>query len=778
MIYRFEDFELDPRRFTLMRAGRRVDLEPRVLEMLLYLAERPHQLVTRDELVANVWKVRFVGKSLVSQYAYALRRALDDDPAHPRLLETVRGRGFRFLPEVTRVELDLELAASLPAEVGLRRWRTRNRWRLLLGGAVAVAAAVGAAVGLRASAERRGEAVALLPLVNATGEAELDWVELGLADLVTRTLQRERGVDVVPLAAVAALVKGVDGREGEEAVGTNRLGGLGARWVVRGAVSREGELFWVRGSLDGLATETVFPLVAMGASPLAAADGFARAIGERLGPATGSPRVPAGIPLDDEPTGRAWAQGMDAQLSGNAKEASRWFEVVLARRPELGWARYELAVAKRKLGERGEARRLSEEALAAAEAVGDAELAGAARSHLGVLAWAEGELDGATRWLEQALATHHHLKLRRAEASNLVNLGIIANRQGRFDAAGVMYRRALPLFEQLGDERGQAAVYNSLGVLAWNRGEVVTSASMHRRALELRRFAGDRAGEGASLNNLGTVALANGELAEAEALLSQAVELRRALTDREGLASSQANLANVLIERGRLREGEELLAQVRTQAAGIPSPEKVSAALAGLGTAAALRSDWRAATALARERVELERARGGPIGEAEARAALVVAEAKGGDANAARRALAQLSDLVGERDEPSLVMARKLARAAVASAAGSPPVAEQELRGALVVAREAGHGRWQVGLVVELGELLLAQGRAAEVEALIASLPPAWRLAPRLGPLSYRLLHAKGDGRSAAAVEARGRESAPELWAQVLPPPHRSGTSR
>ena len=776
MIYRFEDFELDGRRFTLLRTGRQVELEPRALEMLLYLVERPHQLVTRDELVANVWKVKFVGKGLVSQYAYALRRALEDDPGNPRLLETVRGRGFRFLPNVVRLDGEVAGSAPAPGRTEFQRLRHRGRARLVVAAVAVVVAVAGATVVLRAGAGNRIGVVALLPLVNVTGEAELDWVELGLADMVTRTLQRGRGMDVVPLAQVAAAVKRAGG--GGEAARRTRMRGLGARWVVSGSVSREGELFWVRGSLHGVDSETAFPLMATGGSPLAAADGFARAIAERLGRGAGVTRMPAGIPADDDETRRAWAQGMHAQLSGNAREASRWLEVVLARRPELDWARYELALAKRKLGERDEARRLSEEVLHAAEAAGDAELAGAARSHLGILAWAAGELDTAARYLEEALGTHRQFKLRRAEASNLVNLGIIATRQGRLDAAAALFMQASSLFEELRDERGQAVVCNSLGVLAWNRGDLETSAAMHRRALELRRSFGDGAGESASLNNLGTVALARGELSEAEALLSQAVELRRALADREGIASSLANLANVAIERGRLRAAEESLTQVRAMAAAIPSPEKVSAALAALGTVAALRSDWRAAASLARERLTLERAKGGRIGQAEALAALVVAEARGGYLSAAREALADLNGLAGESEEPSLVMARRTARGAVAAAAGNVAVAEHELARALAVAREAANGRWQVNIVVQLGELLLAQGRASEVESLIASLPPAWRTAPRLGPLSYRLLRARGDARGAEAASARGRDAAPELWAGALSLAPGPGSSR
>lgn len=231
MIYRFESFELDSRRFTLVRSGRPVALEPRALEMLLYLVERPHSLVTRDELVANVWQVRFVGKGLVSQYAYALRRALDDDPANPRLLETVRGRGFRFLASVVRLDGEDAVSTSLQAGAERRSPGRRDRVRIAIAATAVVAALAGAVSMLRAGARNGGEALALLPLVNATGDQELDWVELGLADMVARTMQRGQGLDVVPLAHVAAAVKRAGPPFGGDAASRRPLRGLGdAGW--------------------------------------------------------------------------------------------------------------------------------------------------------------------------------------------------------------------------------------------------------------------------------------------------------------------------------------------------------------------------------------------------------------------------------------------------------------------------------------------------------------------------------------------------------------------
>ncbi len=92
----FDEFEIDPARGELRRAGAPVAIEPQVLDLIAHLAGRPGQIVTRDELIAHVWGGRIVSDSAISTRINAARAALGDDGAAQRLIKTVPRRGFRF----------------------------------------------------------------------------------------------------------------------------------------------------------------------------------------------------------------------------------------------------------------------------------------------------------------------------------------------------------------------------------------------------------------------------------------------------------------------------------------------------------------------------------------------------------------------------------------------------------------------------------------------------------------------------------------------------------
>lgn len=95
--YRFADVELDVDRFDVTRAGRRLALEPKAIEVLRFLVERPGRLVTRDELLDGVWADVAVTPNALTRVVAQLRRELGDDAADARIIETVPTRGYRFI---------------------------------------------------------------------------------------------------------------------------------------------------------------------------------------------------------------------------------------------------------------------------------------------------------------------------------------------------------------------------------------------------------------------------------------------------------------------------------------------------------------------------------------------------------------------------------------------------------------------------------------------------------------------------------------------------------
>src|SRR5579864_8078702 len=100
-LYRFGQFALDPRRRTLSRADSTVSLTPRAFDVLLFLAQNPNRLVTKEELLRGVWGDTFVEEGNLTQYISHLRKALGDNGGDTRLIVTIARKGYQFTAGVT-----------------------------------------------------------------------------------------------------------------------------------------------------------------------------------------------------------------------------------------------------------------------------------------------------------------------------------------------------------------------------------------------------------------------------------------------------------------------------------------------------------------------------------------------------------------------------------------------------------------------------------------------------------------------------------------------------
>jgi DNA-binding winged helix-turn-helix (wHTH) protein/tetratricopeptide (TPR) repeat protein len=96
----FSDCELDVGRHELRRAGQLVAIEPQVLEVLAYLARHRDRLVTKNELLDEVWGDRFVSESALTSRIKSARRAVGDTGRDQRIIRTIHGRGYRFVAPV------------------------------------------------------------------------------------------------------------------------------------------------------------------------------------------------------------------------------------------------------------------------------------------------------------------------------------------------------------------------------------------------------------------------------------------------------------------------------------------------------------------------------------------------------------------------------------------------------------------------------------------------------------------------------------------------------
>jgi eukaryotic-like serine/threonine-protein kinase len=191
-LLRFEDFELDLCSYQVRRSGHTLKLERIPMEVLFLLAERRGQLVTREEIIEKLWgKNAFLDTdNAINTAIRKIRQVLKDDPAQPRFVQTVTGKGYRFigrLAEEDGVGAQEPMAAEEKERKALEEGpvpplqaagRVKKRWAILAG-ALAVFAFFG--IGYiyfryapRKHALTETDTIVLADFTNTTGDPVFD----------------------------------------------------------------------------------------------------------------------------------------------------------------------------------------------------------------------------------------------------------------------------------------------------------------------------------------------------------------------------------------------------------------------------------------------------------------------------------------------------------------------------------------------------------------------------------------------------------------------------
>ncbi|MEM9621490.1 MAG: winged helix-turn-helix domain-containing protein [Pseudomonadota bacterium] len=100
MIYRFDNFVLDSASHELLENGLPVAVEPQVLALINLLIAQRHRMVSKNEIIEQIWQGRFVSDAAMSSRVKSARQALGDSGKAQRLIKTVHGKGLRFVGEV------------------------------------------------------------------------------------------------------------------------------------------------------------------------------------------------------------------------------------------------------------------------------------------------------------------------------------------------------------------------------------------------------------------------------------------------------------------------------------------------------------------------------------------------------------------------------------------------------------------------------------------------------------------------------------------------------
>ena len=484
--------------------------------------------------------------------------------------------------------------------------RARRRRRALAGIVAAAAALILAFFAGRSLwvsgpllAENEAARLAVLPFVNDTGDEALDWVGIGLMDLVADTLGASERLEVIPTRDT---LKALEGLEIEHADGLTpdeleRLSAaLGVRLLMTTSLKSAGERYRLTSTVvdsQGVRRE----VSAEGPELTATAGRLAASLNQGLVREKRMVQLEERFSSEPE-ANRMYAIGVQRLNTVGPDVASDYFKVCLDLDPNFVRARFQRAVCHEKAGEWDEAEAEAQTVLTTAETSGDLgleaqaiQLIGIVNSNLGhwdraqelwsraleafhtaglsegvarsvnalaVLNFHRGERERAGELYAQALEGARNAGDRLLEGEVLTNLGVLAVAQRDHETGERCYQEATAIFRELGHRQREGVVEMNLGLMQWQAGSLDSADEHLARALELRRATGDRQGEAVTLHCLGLVQWSRGDLETAATMVQDSLDVFEELGDRVEASRALGNLGAILQEQGELDRALEI----------------------------------------------------------------------------------------------------------------------------------------------------------------------------------------------------------------------------
>ena len=202
--FRLGEWRVCPQLNTVQSDGGAVRLEHKFMLVLVCLAGRPGEVISKDELIRTVWADTFVTDDVLTRAVSELRRILRDDAKQPHIIETVSKNGYRLIAPVQHIQDSFSAAGR---EVQAKFFAGRRRRVLAVMTVALVAIVITVAVALVRKPAKIGtrgpQPIAVLPLQNASAAKELDFLRLGLADDIATTLSSYPSLSIRPFAATS-----------------------------------------------------------------------------------------------------------------------------------------------------------------------------------------------------------------------------------------------------------------------------------------------------------------------------------------------------------------------------------------------------------------------------------------------------------------------------------------------------------------------------------------------------------------------------------------------
>jgi TolB-like protein/DNA-binding winged helix-turn-helix (wHTH) protein/Tfp pilus assembly protein PilF len=209
--------------------GSSTRVEPKAMQVLLYLAEHPG-VVSKEKLISSVWPDVFVSDDVLPGCISALRKAFNDNARRPTVIETIPKNGYRLLLPVQPANGTAPAAATMEHV----RASSPNHRRLLFAALAVTAAALLLGAFTWLPSRRHYDSVAVLPFVNVSSDSRTQYLSEGVAEQVVDELSQLNALKVMAWTSVSRYRQA---QRDVRAIGRE----LGVKAVLTGTLERNGD---------------------------------------------------------------------------------------------------------------------------------------------------------------------------------------------------------------------------------------------------------------------------------------------------------------------------------------------------------------------------------------------------------------------------------------------------------------------------------------------------------------------------------------------------------
>jgi DNA-binding winged helix-turn-helix (wHTH) protein/tetratricopeptide (TPR) repeat protein/TolB-like protein len=335
--FRLGEWIVKPHTNSVLGPSGEAHIEPKAMQVLAFLAGRPGQVVSKQEILTDVWEGTFVSEEVLPNAIWELRKALGDDAKRPRFIQTLPKKGYRLIAPVAPTSP----GGDAPGETPIRVSGIDRRLLLPAAGVVGLVAAGlllarsqrGDAPGLEASSER---SVLVTGFENHTSSPELAWLTAGVPTMLRTGLAEMPHVRVV--SEPGLLEDGVDPRETARKVGATAL--------VAGSIFKQGTEYRIDVQLEDVKESRVLAArSARGDDVFRLVDDLTRWVRDSM---SGPPKLLTSIPPLREMTTtsleafRLYSEGIEARRHVRIADARKHFTEAVALDPGFALAYLEL----------------------------------------------------------------------------------------------------------------------------------------------------------------------------------------------------------------------------------------------------------------------------------------------------------------------------------------------------------------------------------------------------------------------------------------------------